>query len=45
METMSRGGASLPTSLSGVGLAHVSAEVTALLLLPIICILRAFLLF
>lgn len=27
METMSRGGASLPTSLSGGGLAHISAEV------------------
>lgn len=28
METMSRGGASLPTSLSGGGLAHISAECT-----------------
>ena len=28
METMSRGGAGLPTSLSGGGLAHVSAEVS-----------------
>lgn len=27
METMSRGGSSLPTSLSGGGLAHISAEV------------------
>ena len=30
METMSRGGANLPTSLSGGGLAHISAEVTSL---------------
>lgn len=30
METMSRGGANLPTSLSGGGLAHISAEVTLL---------------
>ncbi|CAK6980364.1 rap1 GTPase-activating protein 2-like [Scomber scombrus] len=28
METMSRGGANLPTSLSGGGLAHISAECT-----------------
>lgn len=28
METMSRGGAGLPTSLSGGGLAHISAEVS-----------------
>lgn len=27
METMSRGGPSLPTSLSGGGLAHIGAEV------------------
>lgn len=27
METMSRGGPGLPTSLSGGGLAHISAEV------------------
>uniref|UniRef100_H2S1V5 RAP1 GTPase activating protein 2b n=1 Tax=Takifugu rubripes TaxID=31033 RepID=H2S1V5_TAKRU len=30
METMSRGGANLPTSLSGGGLAHISAEVSSL---------------
>lgn len=30
METMSRSGANLPTSLSGGGLAHISAEVTLL---------------
>lgn len=29
METMSRGGANLPTSLSGGGLAHINAEVTS----------------
>lgn len=28
METMSRGGAGLPTSLSGGGLAHLSIEVS-----------------
>lgn len=28
METMSRGGTGLPTSLSGGGLAHLSIEVT-----------------
>lgn len=41
METMSRGGANLPTSLSGGGLAHISAEVS---LLPMKVILKAFLL-
>lgn len=28
METMSRGGAGLPTSLSGGGLAHLNVEVS-----------------
>lgn len=42
METMSRGGANLPTSLSGGGLAHISAEVS---LLPINMIFKAFFIF
>lgn len=42
METMSRGGANLPTSLSGGGLAHISTEVS---LLPMNVILKAFFIF
>lgn len=42
METMSRGGANLPTSLSGGGLAHISAEVSSLLMNVI---LKAFFIF
>lgn len=42
METMSRGGTNLPTSLSGGGLAHISVEVS---LLPMNVILKAFFIF